>query len=156
MDVLMLVFCAMVTYLYCYLTVLDARRIDACQEPEFVSEIDQYRTAAFMAHWSTIYQTNPALHCVEFHCFLLNPRGYLAALVWRTSDDEVPESLPLLPRQIYVADKLEYDQLQQEKQLQQLEKQYSQISNRNGKFFIPMHTRRPRKWQTRGAHLKPV
>ena len=157
MDLFLLIVSAVGTLLYCHLSALDAARMDACEEPDFLVDIDQHRTPAFMHHWSEIYARNPALHCMEFQVFICNPRGYMDAHVWRTRDlQETPDldPAPLLPRQMYAADKIDYEQLQQEKALHRLEQQYGRISNSNGHYFAPMQKRRPRKWQTRGTHLK--
>ncbi|MDX1491300.1 MAG: hypothetical protein R3332_08435 [Pseudohongiellaceae bacterium] len=126
-------------------------------------DIDDFYSSASIEFWSQIYQSNPALHRVSFDSFMLNPKGYVRAHIFdefRKEPDDL-EPLPLLPRQADLRDhlqRIEDEEYQAnvlaEKELRELERRYQTISNNNGRLHAPTKSRRPKKWQTRGTHLK--
>ncbi len=129
-----------------------------------LGEIDDVRSGASVEHWANIFVSNNVSHRfgLSFAQFMTNPRGYLQVLFFHP-DKEPLDPRPLLPAQVVVYERVLRQELEaieqqqlQDKELAALESKYQAISNSGGRLGCPMNqTKRTRKWQTRGSHLKP-
>ncbi|HDZ10053.1 hypothetical protein [Pseudohongiella sp.] len=140
-----------------------AQQDDSQPDLHYLAEIDDFRGNAAVEHWANVFVLNnvPRRFGLSFAQFMTNPRGYLQVLFFYPAKD-VPEVRPLLPAQVVVYERLlreelEAEELQQlqDRELAALESRYQTISNSGGRITSSMATRKqPRKWQTRGTHLK--
>lgn len=135
-------------------------------EPDLkhLSDIDDYHSQVSINHWANIFVSNNfSGRGLTFDQFMTNPRGWLQVMVF-PSDNWPDGPRPPLPAQTVVYERqlradLEAEELtrMQERQITELEHIYNTVSNRGGRVTSSMSARKqPRKWQTRGSHLKPV
>lgn len=140
--------------------------IQQADEPDLhhLNMIDDYYGPSAIGFWANIYvENNLSLRGLSFEQFMANPRGWVNAMLFHP--DNWPEGpQPLLPAQVVVYERqlrtdLDAEELErlEEAELQQLETLYHTVSNRGGRVTSSMSGhKQPRKWQTRGTHLKPV
>jgi hypothetical protein len=139
---------------------------DTADEPDLrhLTTIDDYHSPVAIEHWANVFVSNNfAGRGLTFDQFMTNPRGWLQVMVF-PADNWPDNPRPLLPAQNVVYERqlredLEEDEFirMEERQIEELEHIYNTVSNRGGRVTSSMSTRKqPRKWQTRGQHLKPI